>query len=54
MKKSIKKKQEYGGLEKKKQVTINPLDRPLAIEGSKGPLAITGILQKKIRKQKEN
>lgn len=44
MKKSIKKKQEYGGLEKKKPITINPLDAhnpTLAIEGNK-PLAITG------------
>ena len=43
MKKSIKKKQEYGGLEKKKPVVVNPLDasQPLAIEGNK-PLAITG------------
>ena len=42
MKKSIKTKQEYLGVEKKKEKVANPLDRPLAIEGSKGPLAITG------------
>merc|ERR1712131_455835 len=42
MKKSIKTKQEYLGVEKKKEKAANPLDRPLAIEGSKGPLAITG------------
>jgi len=41
MKKSIKTKQEYLGVEKKKEKVANPLDRPLAIEGSKGPLAIT-------------
>lgn len=44
MKKAIKKKQEYGGLEMKKEIKINPLDQAnptLAIEGNK-PLAITG------------
>ena len=43
-KKAIKKKQEYGGLEMKKEIKINPLDHAnptLAIEGNK-PLAITG------------
>jgi len=42
MKKSIKKKQEYGGLEKKEEIKINPLDvnPTLAIEGNKA-LAIT-------------
>ena len=43
MKKSIKKKQEYGGLEKKEEIKVNPLDvnPTLAIEGNKA-LAITG------------
>jgi len=42
MKKSIKKKQEYGGLEKKEEIKVNPLDvnPTLAIEGNKA-LAIT-------------
>ena len=44
MKKSVKSKQEYLGLEKKKPAVIAAnSDKPLAIEGSK-PLAITGTM----------
>jgi len=41
LKKAIKIKQEYGGIEKKTEKPKNVLDRPMAIEGEK-QLAITG------------
>jgi len=42
LKRSIKKKQEYGGIEKQVEKAKNPLDRPLAIEGGKNLAIMAG------------